>query len=86
MVITGGIRKRGDLFVTKALATVQAFEDFNSENDPDSRRDFGIVEVEGRRICWKIEYYDAEQLVASPDPSNPAKTQRVMTLFHSSEY
>lgn len=55
-------------------------------NDPYGEADFGCIEHESERFFWKIDYYDSQLSYASPDPSNPAVTTRVLTIMHSSEY
>ena len=45
-----------------------------------------MLEVEGRRIIWKIDYYDPSRQQGSEDPADPAKTCRVLTVMLASEY
>jgi hypothetical protein len=65
---------------------VREFNDFNEGNDPYGEHDFGTVEFQGEKWLFKIDYYDTEFEYGSDDPSNPAETQRLMTILHSSEY
>ena len=48
--------------------------------------DFGTVTVQGEKLYWKIDYYDADREYGSDDPSDPAKTHRVLTILFPSEY
>jgi hypothetical protein len=67
------------------------FDEFTPDNDPHHEHDFGGFEYEGRRIFWKIDYYDRASLgtgsdMGSEDPSDPAKTLRVLTIMLAEEY
>jgi len=48
--------------------------------------DFGTIELEGERFFFKIDYYDRDVRMHSPDPANPDVTTRIMTVMLSSEY
>ena len=85
-VVTAGIDAHGPAFVLKVLNAVAGFDTFNAANDPHSEHDFGALEVDGEKIFFKLDYYNKECTSGSEDPSDPAKTCRVMTLLLSSEY
>ena len=68
------------------MAAVQAFNDFDQDNDPYGEHDFGRIEIEGQVFFWKIDYYDQSMQSASEDPSDPHKTMRVLTLMLAEEY
>lgn len=38
------------------------------------------------RVFWKIDAYDRDLRFASPDPSNPAVTVRVLTVMLAEGY
>jgi hypothetical protein len=65
---------------------VRLFDNFNEENDPYSEHDFGSVEHQGETYFWKFDYWDENYQYGSEDPSDLAKTRRVLTIMHSSEY
>lgn len=65
---------------------VEKFDSFNRDNDPWHERDFGAFEHNGNRIFWKIDYYDKQLELHSEDPSDPAKTTRVLTIMLAEEY
>ena len=48
--------------------------------------DFGLVEIDGQEVLFKIEYYDLALKLHSPNPADPAVTSRVMTIFLPEEY
>jgi len=75
--MTAGVNGKGPEFVSKALAKVIAFDDFNADNDPHREHDFGSFELEGKKLFWKIDYYDLAGEFGSEDPTEPKKTLRV---------
>ena len=84
--MTMGVQALGSAFIAKAVAAMQAFTDFNPDNDPHHEHDFGALEVEGHRLFFKIEYYSRDMQHGSEDPADPAKTIRVLTLMLAEEY
>ena len=70
--MTAGVNAKGAEFVSKALAKVIAFDDFNADNDPHREHDFGSFELAGE--------------FRSEDPTDPKKTQRVLTVMLTDEY
>ena len=73
-------------FVSKSLAKVIAFDDFNADNDPHGEHDFGSFELEGEKLFWKIDYFDLAGEFGSEDPTDPKKTLRVLTVMLAEEY
>ena len=86
VLMTAGVNELPDMVKAEALCEVAAFNDFTEDNDPHGEHDFGSVEVCGRKLFWKIEYYDPELQFGSEDPADPAKTTRVLTVMLASEY
>lgn len=86
VLITRGVQERGEAFVRKAVAAVKAFDAFTPENDPHGEHDFGSLTVEGTKLYFKIDYYDALERFGSEDPADPAKTTRVLTILLPEEY
>lgn len=84
--ITDGVNGFGPLFALEAVGAVQCFDSFTADNDPHGEHDFGTVEIGGRRVFWKIDYYDLRLRYGSPDPANPDRTRRVITIMLASEY
>lgn len=69
-----------------ALQAVRAFNRFDGDNDPWGEGDFGEVYRGGERLFFKIDYYDHEMVSASPDPSDPTVTTRILTIMLAAEY
>jgi hypothetical protein len=86
VVLTCGIEARGAAFVFQALKAVRDFDAFNADCDPYGERDFGAVEVEGAKLFWKIDLYDADYAYGSAAPQDPAVTRRVLTVMLADEW
>lgn len=86
LVCTAGVLARGEDFLARAIVAVRCFWDFSPKNDPYGEHDFGSLELDGEMLFWKIDYYDTDLAYASPDPSDPEVTRRVMTIMLASEY
>jgi len=85
-VMTPGIAALGPEAVERIVKTIAVFDDFCHANDPHEEHDFGVFEAEGHRIFFKIDYYDKAFTCLSPDPADPAVTQRVITIMLAEEY
>ncbi|RRN63490.1 DUF3768 domain-containing protein [Caulobacter sp. 602-1] len=85
-MMTAGVQCLGLAFVGAATFAVRSFERFDEANDPHGEHDFGALVVQGRKLFWKIDYYDLDMTHGSPDPSDPAVTRRVLTIMLASEY
>lgn len=70
----------------QTLEAVRTFNTWTKGNDPHGEHDFGSIEVGGRKIFWKIDYYDKALEAGSEDPSDPEQTTRVLTIMLASEY
>ena len=86
VMMTAGIAALPIVAKSKVLGEVRMFDAFTVENDPHGEHDFGGFEVAGRKIFWKIDYYDAAMEFGSEDPADPSKTTRVLTVMLASEY
>ncbi len=86
IVITQGVMDLPLAFRLGALAAIRSFDAFEPSNDPYGLHDFGVVEVGGQTIWFKIDAYDRSLEFGSPDAADPAVTTRVMTVLLPSEY
>ena len=86
IVITRGVEALGADGVRQVLSAVARFDDFTEDNDPWSEHDCAILTVDGRRIIFKHDYYDRDLAYHSPDASDPAVTERVLTVMLAEEY
>jgi hypothetical protein len=86
VVITRGIQALGADDLRAVLLAVARFDDFTEDNDPWCEHDCAVLTVGGRRITFKVDYYDRDLAYHSPDTSDPAVTERVMTVMLVEEY
>ena len=86
VLITEGVTALGQDFTSGCVEAVQRFSDFSADNDPYGEHDFGCVTVDGRKVFWKIDYYDRDCRYGSECPADPAQTTRVLTIMLASEY
>jgi len=84
VIITEGVQALED--VDTVLRQVQVFEAFTPDNNPYGEHDFGAIRYQGQTIFWKIDYYDLDLHMHSPDPSDKTVTARVLTIMLAEEY
>ena len=84
VIITEGVQALED--VDTVLRQVQVFEAFTPDNDPYGEHDFGAIRYQGQTIFWKIDYYELDLRMHSPDPSDETVTTRVLTIMLAEEY
>jgi hypothetical protein len=84
--VTAGIAACGDLFIAQALNAISTVSRFDEADDPYGEHDFGAVEVDGRRLFWKIDYYDETLTYGADDPSDLKRCRRVLTIMLADEY
>lgn len=85
-VMTPGIAALGADAVQRLLETIAVFDDFCAANDPHGEHDFGAFDFDGVEVFFKIDYFDKDFQFHSPDPGDPAVTERVITLMLAEEY
>jgi hypothetical protein len=85
-VITPGVAALGREAVQRLVQTIATFDDFCTANDPHSEHDFGPFSFEGVQVFFKIDCFEKNLEFHSPDPANPAVTERVITLMLATEY
>jgi hypothetical protein len=85
-LLTAGVAALGGDAVARIVKTIAVYDDFCHANDPYEEHDFGAFEVDGQKLFFKIDYYDKARCCASPDPSDPSVTERVITVMLAEEY
>jgi hypothetical protein len=85
-VITPGVAALGADAVKRLVQTIAIFDNFCTANDPHGEHDFGAFDFDGTPVMFKIDYYDKSLKYHSPDPADPAVTERVITLMLAEEY
>ena len=86
ILTTHGVTALGEEAVQAVLQQLQTYDQFNQDNDPYGEHDFGVLEYEGQKLFWKIDYYAPDMEHGSEDPTDPEQTCRVLTLMLASEY
>ena len=81
IVITRGIQALDAADLRAVLLAVARFDDFSEDNDPWGEHDCATLTVNGHQLIFKIDYYDRDLAYHSPDASDPAVTERVMTVM-----
>jgi Protein of unknown function (DUF3768) len=85
-VMTPGVAALGAEAVERIVKTIAVFDDVCHANDPHEEHDFGSFEADGHKIMFKIDYYDRELSMHSPDPADPSVTKRVITIILAEGY
>lgn len=86
VMLTTGISDLGEEKGAQILSAVANFDEFTADNDPYGEHDCAVMEIDGIRIIWKVDYYDKSFTYGSSDPSDPSMTERVMTIMLAQEY
>jgi hypothetical protein len=85
-VMTPGVAALGLAAVERIVKTIAVYDDFCHANDPHEEHDFGSFDADGQTIVFKIDYFDKQLQMHSPDPSDPTVMQRVITIMLADEY
>jgi hypothetical protein len=86
VVVTVGFESLSPDRRDSILARIRAFDNFDENNDPHGEHDFGLIEDGDVRCFWKIDYYDSDMELMSPDAADPSVTTRVLTVMLAEEY
>jgi Protein of unknown function (DUF3768) len=70
-----------DAQLREVCQRVMDFDAFTPGDDPYGEHDFGAFDVFGKRVLWKIDYYDPELCEGSDDPDDPVLAGRVLTIM-----
>lgn len=86
VLLTVGIQAAGVDFVQAAHEAVRGFTAFSKDSDPWGEHDYGRVEVNGKVVHWKIDYYNPTLTAGSENPASERDTYRVLTIMLPEEY
>ena len=86
VMLTAGINTKPSNEIAEIIRKVKQFNNFTIANDPYNEHDMGSFEYKGKKIFWKIDYYDRNLQYLSEDPADASKTIRVMTIMLAEEY
>ena len=86
VMFTHGIANLPIAELRDVVVAVQRFDAFTSDNDPHGEHDCAVLTAAEHQVMFKIDYYDASMTYGSDDPSDPARTCRVLTIMLAGEY
>ena len=86
VLMTAGVNALSSDVKAMVIRRVATFSEFTADNDPHEEHDFGNFELAGRKLFFKIDYFDANMEFGSEDPADPAKTTRALTIMLAEEY
>lgn len=86
IVITSGVTALPEEVMLRIFGAIADFDAFDDGNDPYSEHDFGSVTDGTLTVFFKIDYYDTDLTMHSPDPADPAVTTRVLTIMLADEW
>lgn len=86
MFVTEGVHGLSSFDASLLLRAIADYDQFEADNDPFGERDFGVLNLFGAKLFWKIDYYDRNLKFGSSDPANRDATIRVLTVMLESEY
>lgn len=66
------------------LRAVRAYNNFTEKNDPYEAHDMGFFTWGGKKVIWKIDYYNPT-LTCFEDPISP-DCKRIITIMLANEY
>jgi hypothetical protein len=86
ILLTPGVNAIKSDTTQRVTDAVLCFDDFTPDNDPYGTHDFGMVDIDGERVMFKVDAYDKNHEYGSPNPADPSVTSRVLTILLASEY
>lgn len=87
VVLTRAIAALEERVLAEVVAAVQEFDAWSPDkNDAYGEHDFLTVEVQGHVVFAKVDYYDLDLQMHSPDPADPEVTRRILTVGLMEEY
>ena len=86
IMLTRGVLACDPLTVAELMIAVEGFDEFTPDNDPYVENDFGAIILEGIMFFWKMDCWDSDLQMQSPDPTDTNVTTRVLTIMLAEEY
>ena len=86
VMLTSGIRAKTQDEIAEILEKVRSFDNFTTANDPYGEHDFGSFDYKGKKIFWKIDYYDLNYEYMSENPADPTITNQALIIMLASDY
>ena len=86
IMLTRGVLAFDPITVAELMIAVEGFDEFTPDNDPYAENDFGAITLEGIMFFWKMDCWDSDLQMQSPDPTDTNVTTRVLTIMLADEY
>lgn len=86
VLVTASVAELDRQQKVRVLLAVREYDEFCAANDPYHEHDLAFFQVDGERYFFKIDYFDLTSKYHSPDPADPERTRRVLTIGHHSDY
>ena len=88
IVMAGSLAQEDPELQVIAARKVRMFDEFTRDNDPHGEHDFGTVQLKGRPVYWKIDYFEKGTgwNFGSEFPEDDSKTDRMLTIMYASDY
>ncbi len=85
--MTSGVASVDADTIAQILEAVRTYDRFGEKIDPYSKHDMVRFSVCGEEYYWKIDYYNRDLALHSPDPADPEVTvQKGPTIMRVEEY
>ncbi len=81
---TMGVAALNQWLLCEIVTQIQEYSNFTKDNDPYGEHDFGSLKIQGHKIFWKIDYYDA-QMKHGSEPLD-LDCRRILTVMLAEEY
>lgn len=81
IMLTRGVRQLPESDQSAVIEALVAYTGFAPDDQERDQHDFGLIQLGQIRAIWKINYLDQDHRYASPDPSDPALTRRVLKVM-----
>jgi len=83
--VTKGAAALGDEALAEIFPIIHTYDNFPPAIDPFCEHDLGLFTWNGYELAWKIDYFDTDLTMYSPDPSDPTITTRVLAISLAEE-
>ena len=60
MMFTRGVAALGPEVQRQIIEALRRYDEFDADNDPYGEHDFGMIELQGHELLFKIDYYDRD--------------------------
>ena len=80
LILTEGIRSNTHDDIATIINKVRNFNDFDEGNNPYGEKDFGAFDFKGKKIFWKIDYYDNKRKTNNKSKKREVRSKEILSL------